>query len=158
MKLTKFEIILNLWISLVINIVLSIALPLLSIKFITLGIFLKGFAIAFTVSTIFVFIVPVVKWGENFAVACKAKPHTISSQLLSTLVLAMILGTLMSLLMTAVNAGMGPYFFAAWLSLYAYVLLVVYVSALIGIWTGIPLTMKICRIPKEASQGEQHKA
>lgn len=158
MKITKFEVILNLWISLIINIVLSIVLPLLAIGFITWGIFLKGFAIAFTVSTVFVFVVPVVKWGDNFAAACKAKPHTLPSQLLSTLILALILGTLMSLLMTAVNAGVGPHFVAAWLSGYPFALLTVYVSALIGIWTGIPLAMKICHIPKGAPQGESFES
>lgn len=160
MKITKFEVILNLWISLIINIVLSIVLPILAIGFITWGIFLKGFAIAFTVSTLFVFVVPVVKWGDSFAAALKAKPHTVPSQLLSTIILALILGTLMSLLMTWVNLpkDIPIPFVPAWLSGYPAVLATVYVSALIGIWTGIPLTMKICHIPQGAPQGESFES
>lgn len=154
MKKTKFDIILNIWISLIINIVLSIVLPLIAIGFITWGIFFKGFIIAFSVSTLFVFIVPIVKWGDNFAAVFKVKPHTVPSQLISTVVLTLILGTLMSLLMTAINAGIGPYFIAAWLSCYLYALLTVYISALIGIWTGIPLAMKVCHIPKGVPQGK----
>ena len=160
MKITKFEVILNLWISLIINVVLSIVLPILAIGFINWGIFIKGFAIAFTVSTIFVFIVPVVKWGDSFAAALKTKPHTVPSQLLSTIILALILGTMMSLLMTWVNLpkDIPIPFVAAWLKGYPAVLATVYVSALIGIWTGIPLTMKLCHIPKGAPQGESFES
>lgn len=147
MKRSKFEVALNLWISLVINVVLCIALPLLAIGFINWGIFLKGFIIAFPLSTIFVFLVPIVKWGEHFAAALKAKPYTLASQLLSTLLLALVLGTLMSLLMTAVNAGVGPFFFKAWISAYPFVLIIVYISALIGIWTGLPLVRRIVAPP-----------
>ena len=60
-KLTKFDVILSLWISLIINVALSIVLPALN-GFLTLGSFLKGFAIAYPVSTIFVFVVPVIAW------------------------------------------------------------------------------------------------
>ena len=148
MKKTKFDVILNLWISFVINVILSIVLPILAIGFLTPMIFLKGFIIAFIVSTAFVFIVPIVKWSNNFAALFKVRPHTLPSQLISTILLALCLGTLMSLLMTAVNAGAGPYFFAAWLSFYPLALLTVYVSAQIGIWTGIHLAKKICHIPK----------
>ncbi|MDR1965759.1 MAG: DUF2798 domain-containing protein [Synergistaceae bacterium] len=140
----KFGVILNVWISLVINVVLSILLPIIAMGFIDATIFLKGFAIAFTVSTIFIFVVPVVKAGDRFAALLGAKPFTIPAQMLSTVVVALSLGTLMTLLMTAVNAGVGPHFVAAWLKCYWKALLAVYMSALAGIWTGIPLTKKIC--------------
>ncbi len=149
MKRTKFDVIVDLWISLVINIVMSIVLPVLAIGFITWDIFIKGFIIAFIVSTIFVFVIPIIKWGQDFAAFFNAKPRTVMSQLLATVIVALMLGTPMSLLMTAINAGIGPHFVAAWLSCYLYTLLTVYVSALIGVWTGIPLAMKVCRIPKD---------
>jgi len=148
MKRTKFDVVVDIWISIVINIALSIVLPLVALHMITWGIFFKGFAIAFVVSTAFVFIVPVIQWGGKFAGALGAKPHSIPSQLLSTIIVALVLGTFMTLLMTAVNAGIGPHFFFAWLSCYPYALLAVYISALIGIWTGVPIAMKICGVPQ----------
>jgi hypothetical protein len=74
-KMGKFDIFVNLWISLVINVVLSIVLPLVAIGMLTPAIFLKGFAIAFTVSTAFVFLVPVVSLGQKFASLFKVKPQ-----------------------------------------------------------------------------------
>lgn len=156
-KITKFDVILNIWISLIINIVLSIVLPLVAIGFINAAIFFKGFAIAFTVSTLLVFLVPVAKWGRDVASAFKLKPLTLPYQLVSTLILALILGTLMSLLMTAVNAGTGPQFISAWLSCYLWALLSVYVSALVGVWTGIPIAGAMCKIPKEPSATKKSK-
>ena len=148
-KLTKFDLVLNLWISVIINAVLSIVLPLLATGSLTLMAFLKGFAIAFPVSTILVLVLPIVPLGNRFAAALHAKPNTPVFTILSTLVLALILGTFMSLLMTAVNAGIGPWFVGAWLSCYPMVLLTVYVSALVGIFTGVPVTMKLVGAPTQ---------
>ena len=127
-KLTKFDVILNIWVSLIINIALSAVLPALN-GFLTWGTFFSGFAIAFPVSTILVFVLPVVSWGAKFASLFKLKPNT---------------------LMTAINAGIGPHFLAAWWSCYLLALLTVYLSALLGLFTGLPLTKKILGIPAEA--------
>ncbi|HWQ74707.1 MAG TPA: DUF2798 domain-containing protein [Syntrophomonas sp.] len=164
MKMSKFDIILTLWISLIINIVLGVALPLAAIGFITWHIFRVGFAIAFPVSTIFVIVVPITKWGDNFAALFKLKPHTVPQQLVSTFIVALLFSLFMSALMMAINAGIGPHLFGAWLSVYPYAFISVYVSALVSIWTGIPLTMKILHIPKgphpqpeQAPEPEQEK-
>ncbi len=143
-KLTKFDVTLNLWISLIINVALSIVLPALN-GFLTWGSFLGGFAIAYPVSTIFVFIVPVVAWGGKFAALFGLKPNTPLFTVVSTVVLALIMGTFMTLLMTAVNAGIGPHYFAAWWSCYPLALLTVYLSALLGIFTGIPLVSALVK-------------
>ena len=143
-KLNKFDIILNIWISLIINVALSIVLPALN-GVLSFGSFIYGFAIAFPVSTIFVFLVPVVAWGAKFAGLFKLQPNTPAFTVVSTLVLALIMGTFMTFLMTAVNAGIGPYFFAAWWSCYGIALLTVYLSALLGIFTGIPVTKALCK-------------
>ena len=147
-KLTKFDVILNLWISLVINVALSIVLPALN-GFLTLGSFLSGFAIAYPVSTIFVFLVPVVAWGGKFAGLFGLRQGTAMFTIVSTIVLALIMGTFMTLLMTAVNAGIGPHYLAAWWSCYPLALLTVYLSALLGIFTGVPLTAAIVKPGKE---------
>lgn len=145
----KFNLIFNLWVSLIINVALCIVLPLVAMHFLNWGIFLKGFVIAYPVSTLFVLFVPVVSWGGRFAAAFKAKQGSWLFTILSTLILTLLMGTFMSLLMTAVNAGIGPWYVSAWLSCYPIALLTVYVSALIGVWTGMPLTMKLAGPPKE---------
>lgn len=146
-KLTKFDVILSLWISLVINVALSIVLPALN-GFLSFGSFLKGFAIAYPVSTVFVFIVPVISWGARFAGALGLKPDTPAFTLVSTVILALVMGTFMTLLMTAVNAGVGPHFFAAWWSCYPIALATVYLSALAGIFSGVPLVKALVKPPR----------
>ena len=148
-KLTKFDVILNIWVSLIINIALSAVLPALN-GFLTWGMFFSGFAIAFPVSTILVFVLPVVSWGAKFASLFKLKPNTPVFTIVSTIVLSFIVGTVMTLLITAINAGIGPHFLAAWWSCYLLALLTVYLSALLGLFTGLPLTKKILGIPAEA--------
>ncbi|MPN07570.1 hypothetical protein SDC9_154841 [bioreactor metagenome] len=152
MKRTKFSVVLDLWISLVINVILSIVLPLLAIGMITPAIFLKGFVIAFIVSTAFVFIVPVIRWGDHFAALFKVKPHTLPSQLISSLLTALCLSLLMSALMTAVFAGIGPWFLDAWLPIYPYAFLAVYLSLQIALFTGLPIARAICGVPKMPPQ------
>jgi|GEM_PF-534942 len=143
----KFNLTFNLWVSLIINAALCVALPLLAMHTITPGIFFKGFIIAYPVSTLLVLFIPVVPLGHKVASAFGLTPNSIPFTLVSTVVLAVLLGTPMSLLMTAVNAGVGPFFVAAWLSCFPFALLTVYVSALIGIWTGLPLTLKVAGPP-----------
>ena len=67
----------------------------------------------------------------------------------------------MSLFMIAVMAGkyvgiFTPAYFGAWLHAWPWALLSVYVSALIGVWTGLPLTMKLCGPPPGMPPGEEH--
>ena len=150
----KFNLTLNIWISLIINVALSIVLPVVDIGTVNLPIFLKGFGIAFPVSTIIVLLIPLNQLGDAIASKLGLKPQTIPFTLVSTAILALILGTFMSMLMTYVNAGaftglFTPAYFAAWFSAWGWALLAVYVSALIGIYTGLPLTIKLCGPPQE---------
>lgn len=147
-KPTKFDVILNIWISLIINVALSIVLPALN-GFLTWETFITGFAIAFPTSTLFVFLVPVVSWGAKFAALFKLKQGAPLFTIVSTVILAFLMGTFMTLLMTAVNAGFGPHFFAAWWSCYPLALLTVYLSALLGIFTGLPLVKAMLGVSKK---------
>lgn len=145
----KFNLILNIWISLIINVALSIVLPVIAMGTVNVPIFLKGFSIAFPISTVIVLLIPINRLGDTIASILGLKPQTIPFTLISTAVLSFILGTFMSMLMTYINAGaftglFTPAYFAAWFS----ALLSVYVSAIIGIYTGLPLTMKIYGPPK----------
>lgn len=151
MKIAKFDIILTIWISIVISIVMSAVLPVLAIGWDTVRhfffqIFIKGFLISFPLSTLFVLFVPVQKLAGAFASALKAKPMTIPFHLLSTIVTAICVGTLMSFVMIAVNAPPDQ-ILNQWLPNWPKAIVVVYISALIGVSTGIPLTKKICGIP-----------
>ncbi|MBQ9155367.1 MAG: hypothetical protein IJ137_01150 [Eubacterium sp.] len=149
----KFNLTLNIWISVIINVALSIVLPLVAMGTVTLPIFLKGFAIAFPVSTIIVLLIPINRLGDMVASKFGLQPQTVPFTLVSTAVLAFILGSFMSLLMTYINAGaytglFTPAYFAAWFSCWGWALLAVYLSALVGIYTGLPLTMKLCGPPQ----------
>ena len=153
----KFNLILNIWISLIINIVLSIVLPIVAMGMVNFSIFIRGFAIAFPVSTIVVLVVPITKLGDFIASKLGCKPRSILFTMVSTAVLSLLLGSFMSLLMTAVNAGpytglFTPAYFGAWFSAWGWALLSVYISALFGIWTGLPLTMKLCGPPAMAPE------
>lgn len=150
----KFNLILNLWISLIINISLSIVLPLVAMGTVNLPVFLKGFAIAFPVSTVLVLLLPLNQLGDFIAGKLGLQPQTIPFTFASTAVLSFTLGTFMSMLMTYINAGaftglFTPAYFSAWFSAWGWALLSVYTSALIGLYTGLPLTMKLCGKPKQ---------
>ena len=150
----KFNLILNLWISLIINISLSIVLPIVAMGTVNLPVFLRGFAIAFPVSTVLVLLLPLNQLGDFIAAKLGFLPQTIPFTFASTAVLSFTLGTFMSMLMTYINAGaftglFTPAYFAAWFSAWGWALLSVYISALIGLYTGLPLTMKLCGEPKQ---------
>jgi hypothetical protein len=152
----RFNLTLNIYVSIIINIVLCIILPKVAMGMVTWPVFLKGFAIAFPVSTLIVLFIPLNRLGDFIASRLGLKPQTVPFTLVSTFVLAIILGTIMSLLMTAVNAGsftgyFTPAFFGAWFSAYFWALLSVYVSALVGVFTGLPLAMKLCGPPEDMS-------
>jgi hypothetical protein len=152
MKITKFDVIMNLWMSLVISAVLSYVLPYVLIHTVTWEIFLKGFVISFVASTVLVFVVPVVPASHKIAALFGVREHSMPERLLSTFFLACMMGVFMCLLMVVVNAGIGPWFLGAFLHAFPYVLGSVYVSALFGIATGIPLTKAILGIPKDAGR------
>lgn len=117
----KFNLILNLWISLIINISLSIVLPIVAMGTVNLPVFLRGFAIAFPVSTVLVLLLPLNQLGDFIAAKLGFQPQTIPFTFASTAVLSFTLGTFMSMLMTYINAGaftglFTPAYFAAWFS------------------------------------------
>jgi hypothetical protein len=149
-KPNKFEVIMNIWISVIINVVLAIVLPLAAMGMINLKIFLIGFAIAFPVSTVLVFVLPITALGNKFAHACGAAENSVPEKLLSTIIVALILCTALSLMMTAINLPPGVPFIPAWLHAYPWAMISVYGSALLGIFTGVPFTKAILRIPKDA--------
>jgi hypothetical protein len=146
-KMCKFDIFVNVWVSLIINIVLSSVLPLVVNGMLTPAVFLKGFAIAFTVSTALYFGTRS-KSGPKVCRAFQSKAAKLHCPIAVDDGVTLILGILMSLFMTAFNEGIGPWFIDAWLSCYGWTLLSVYVSAIIGAITAIPLATKLFGVPE----------
>lgn len=150
MKVTKFDTILNIWVSLIISLVLSYALPMITNGSITTGEYFSGLIISFVISFILVMLIPIVKLGDMFAAECGTKPNTIARQLLSTIVLVLIMGTVMSLIMTWWGlhniSDYTSFFFTSWLHAYPWVLFIIYITSNISLWTGIPLTKRILGI------------
>jgi hypothetical protein len=161
MKLTKFDVYLNVWVSLVISAILSFTLPMIANGYVTVGEYLSGLLISFLISLVLVLVLPVVKWGDLFAAKCGAVPHTMSGQLLATIILALVIGTFMSLIMTWWGVrnvpGFQSFFMSAWLNAYPWALLVIYASANISLWTGIPLVKTLLRISSGSPDYTNHK-
>jgi hypothetical protein len=151
MKITKFDVYLNIWVSLLISAVLSFALPMIANGHVAAAGYFSGLALSFIVSLILVLAIPLVKLGDMFAALCGTKPHTIPRQLLSTVVLALIIGTAMSLIMTWWGVrnipGFQEFFLSAWLYAYPFALVILYVILNISLWTGVPLVKKLLGIP-----------
>lgn len=142
----------NIYISVIINVALCIVLPLVATHHLDFPTFLKGFIIAFPVSTLIVLFIPINRFGDFIASKLGCKPRSVPFKLVSTAVLALIVGTIMSLLMMTIMAGkftgyFTPAFFGAWVHVWPWALLCVYISALIGVFTGFPFTMKVAGPP-----------
>ena len=152
MKVTKFDVVLNIWVAFLISAVLSIVLPLIAKGGLTVGEFFSGLGISFVLSFVLVLVLPIVQLGDKFAAACSAKPHTMPRQLLTTVVLALIMGVIMSLVMNwwGLHAvpGYENFYWSAWLKSFPFALIVIYIMANISLSTGIPLTKKILGIPQ----------
>ena len=99
MKVTKLDLILNAWISLLIGAVLSICLPIIVKGSVSFGEFLMGTVVSGVLGFLIVLFIPIIPWGFAFAAACGAKPRTLKHQLLTTIVLALCIGIFMSAFM-----------------------------------------------------------
>lgn len=135
------------------SVVLSILLPIIAIGFVNWGIFLEGFVVSFAISFVLVIVIPVNVWGDKIATACKTKPFSFPWALISTAVATLVLATLMSLCMVAyfLPAEARPHFIFAWLHVYPFVLVAIYIASLIAAPIGVLIAKKLCGIPAQAS-------
>lgn len=149
MKIDKFGLIVTAWMCFFLAIVLSILLPVISTGSVTVGVFLEGLVVSFVISLVISLIIPLMEWGGKAAAACGAKPDTLPWHLVSTAVLTLIMATILSLVM--VFYFMPPearsHFLFAWISVYPFVLLGIYVSALIAAPIGVAIAKKCCGVP-----------
>ena len=151
----KFDVIVGLWLSIVLSVVLSILLPVVSIGFVNWPIFLEGFAVSFVISFILGAVIPLNAWGGKFAAALKANPFSFRGQLFSTIISTLIMATIMSLCMVFyfLPAQARPFFIFAWLKVYPYALISIYVSSLIFAPVGVAIAKKVCKVPNMAPEG-----
>ncbi len=149
----KFVVIMALWMSIVLSVVLSILLPIVSIGFVNWPIFLEGFAVSFVISFVLSLVIPFNVWGDKLAAACRTKPFTFPAALISTAVATLVMATLMSLAMVFyfLPAPARPFFIFAWLKVYPFALVAIYVASLIFAPMGVAMAKKACHIPKMAS-------
>ena len=157
----KFIFIVSLFLSVVLSIVLSIVLPLVMMGFdkwqampgfVKMMIFLEGFIVSFVLSLILSLIIPAPVWGDKLAAALGAKPFSFPAHLISTAVVTLVLATLMSLAMVYYfNLKVPPAFRAPfggeWLKAYPWVLVTIYISALIFAPMGVSIAKKRCGAP-----------
>jgi len=156
MKVTKFDLVLNVWVSFVICAVMSYMFPIFTTGHITAGEFFSGLGVSMIISYALVTIFPIAPLGDRFAAKCRAKPHTFARQLLTTVVLSLIMSVVMSIFMTWWGLhnvqGFQAFFWSAWAHTYPLALLIIYFCANVGLSTGIPMTMKILHVPSGKSQ------
>lgn len=145
----KFIFIVALFLSFVLSIILSIVLPIVMIHFVNWPIFLEGFVVSFVISLVLSLIIPAPMWGDKLAAACGAKPFSFPAHLISTAVVTLVLSTLMSLAMVFyfLPPPARPQFIFAWLGAYPWVLLTIYMSALIFAPIGVKIAKKSCGDP-----------
>ena len=149
MKIDKFGLIVTIWMCFFLAVVLSILLPIISTGSVTLAVFLEGLIISFVISLIISLIIPLMDWGGKVAAAAGAKPGTLPWHLVSTAVLTLIMATLLSLIMVYyfLPATARMYFLTAWLGVYPFVLLGIYVSALVAAPIGVAIAKRCTNIP-----------
>lgn len=79
-NLNRFNLVFNIYVSVIINVALCIVLPLTAMGVLSLPIFFKGFIIAFPVSTLIVLFLPISRLGdsvaEKFGLRVHSFPHT----------------------------------------------------------------------------------
>lgn len=135
----------QMWGSLLMSTVLSIVMQLIASGRVRFYDFWTGFLISFFASLALKLITPIIEAGQYLAERMGAVPHTIRYQLTSTIFLALMMGTVMSLLMTWWGVCRVPdyqsIYLQSWLREYPWVLLTVYVMINISIPTGERLVM-----------------
>lgn len=140
--------------------VLSIVMQLIANGRVRFYDFWTGFLISFFASLALKLITPIIEAGQYLAERMGAVPRTIRYQLTSTVFLALMMGTVMSLLMTWWGVCRVPDYWSiylqSWLREYPWVLLTVYVMINISIPTGERLVMG--RTEAKASGKEAQEA
>ena len=144
----KFGLLMQVFMSIIPSVALSILLPLLATGGVTFLVFLEGFGVSYVISLAVGLILPLIKWGDGLAAACNTKVGSFLGRLISTAVQTIIFVTILTLAMVAYNIGFPPYFFAAWLKFYPLALAIVYVLNILSAPLFLMLTKKILHIPE----------
>lgn len=158
-RFKKENVLMQMWGSLLMSTVLSIVMPLIANGAIRWFDFWTGFLISFFASLALKLLTPVIEIGQYLAEKLGVRPRTLSYRLLSTVFLALMMGTAMSLLMTWWGVchvpGYWSFYLQSWLHEYPWVLLTVYLMINISIPTGEWLVLKRREQASSADGGMQ---
>lgn len=106
--------------------------------------FLIQFIMAFSVGYIVGDLIPLMPIGNKFASIFGLKQNkSFFFFPMSTFMIAVIMTTFMSVIMTFLNIGFAPFFLQAWWGLFPYLLVMAYVTELICVPIAIKLAVKL---------------
>lgn len=147
MKFTKFDVVLNVWISLILNFLLNLFVPLCTGAGLTFASFISCFAIAYVISFLLALFVPIMQIADKFANLFKLKLGTIPHLLVGNVAAAIIMASIMNAVMVVWSIKDVPGFTSilipAILAGWPYAIFFAWIGQCIGIWTGVPLAKKI---------------
>jgi len=147
LKITKFDVYINIWMAFIISAVLSFALPMISTGHLAIGDFFSGLIISWAVSFLVGLFLPFAKWGNMFAAKCGAKPGSMQSMFLANIILAFLMSVIMVLVMTWWGLHLVPdyqnIYLGAAIGSYPWAVLISYIASNIGFATGFHLIVKV---------------
>lgn len=154
MKITKFDVLLNVWVSLILNIFLNTIVPIANGTGLTLSSFASSYVLGVIIGFILITFLPIAPLGNKFGDLFKLDRGDIKHQLVSNVLVALIMATIMSSFMTWWGIkdvpGYQDFYVASVVSSYPLSLFLTWLSQNIALCTGIPLVKKALGIPPHA--------
>lgn len=126
-----FGLVAGFFFSFIVSLVLAFVMTYVTTGGISLMPVVMIFIEAFVISYVVALIIPVNKIGGGFASRFKAEPETMKFNLLSNIPITLILVTILSFSLTAINVGFVPIFLMAWLSTLPVSMVAVYMVSII---------------------------
>ena len=154
-----FSLVLGIWIAFVNTLIICFAMPLIIAGKITLIQYFSNMPLPFILGIVLVTLIPLPKWGNMIAGKLGTKPGTFKQQLIASFFMVIIIAPIISFSMMWWNVHRMPnyttFLMSTWISALPKVILAVYISANIAIWSGIPLVKRILSV--HGQRFEQYK-
>lgn len=135
MRINKYRFVDCAWGALLMSIVLSFAMPMIANGTITLEEFISNLIVSFFVGLIVMLLLPIDKISSRFAMKCGANKDTMKFNLCSAASTTVIMGTIMSIIMTWWGMHTVPDYrarlFGEWSRTYPWVLIIVFIMVII---------------------------
>lgn len=131
MKINKYRLVDCMWGAFIMSLVLSYAMPIIAKGFITFDEFITSVVVSFFVGLFIKLFLPIDKISSRFAAKCGTEKGTMKFRLCSSISTTLIMGTIMSIIMTWWGMHAAPdyqiHLFSEWISTYPWVLIIVFV-------------------------------